>query len=1032
MAQKDRLVSETTKLNDRNKRKRPRKRKSLNSKTQVRKGRARKANPSAAFSGNITGLFTNADTLTNKMAELQLRINIHKPHIIGINEVLPKFYREKIYPEQFAIKDYEMVPHPNIEANKGRGSVLYIHKSIKFKEVKFNTSLEEGIFAEIKLKGNDTLLCACIYRRGESSEENNDILLETLRKISEGSYSHVAAFGDFNYGDIDWENCTCTKSNINDPSFKFIECIRDCFFHQHVKEATRQRGSNEPSTLDLLFTNDENMVTNLEYLSPLGRSDHTILKFTLTCYAEEEAPKIRVSYDRGNYTKFNEIMQNIDWEEKFSSCPDDVDEQFEIFETAYKAADAECVPRKRVYINGTLSKKFSIPLDKKNLLKIKSKNKQWGRVRKGIASEEEQLGYNKIRNQVRSLTRKAKVILERNIAKNAKSNSKHFWRYVQSKSKTRPGIPDLKKPDVPDIPHAHWCENKPVFTKNDQEKSDLFADYFDSVFTKEPDGAMPNFEKRNFEDELCDIDITEDMVLKKFKKLKINKSPGPDQMHPRVLKEISLSILKPVTKIFQTSIRTKTVPAKWKHANVSAIFKKGKKILPENYRPVSLTSVLCKTLESIIRDQIIDHMTKNKLFSDKQFGFIAGRSTTLQLLHVMNIWTEILDLGGALDVVYCDFMKAFDKVPHRRLIHKIENYGITGNILGWIDSFLSDRTQCININQASSKTTNVTSGIPQGSVLGPILFVLYINDLPEVVSPGTWIYLFADDTKIFRQIRSQDDRNILQNDVSKMVEWSHKWLLKFHPDKCVYMSMGNTNKFINSLNEVETPYTMGDHPLEYSKCEKDLGVNVDHDLKFDKHINAKVNIANRNMGIVKRTFEFLDHFTFCNVFKGLVRPHLEYAAPVWNPYTCKQIESVENVQRRATRYVPGLKDLEYPERLRALNLPTLAFRRARGDMITVYKMLNEQGVGFDKSLPQMLTLSHTNHLRGHNLKLYAKNFNKDIGKYSFQNRMTNVWNSLPSYIVNSKDILSFEINLDKYWKDQPMIYDYKAKIEIYK
>ena len=159
-------------------------------------------------------------------------------------------------------------------------------------------------------------------------------------------------------------------------------------------------------------------------------------------------------------------------------------------------------------------------------------------------------------------------------------------------------------------------------------------------------------------------------------------------------------------------------------------------------------------------------------------------------------------------MVYCDFMKAFDKVPHRRLIHKIENYGITGNILGWIDSFLSDRTQCININQASSKTTNVTSGIPQGSVLGPILFVLYINDLPEVVSPGTWIYLFADDTKIFRQIRSQDDRNILQNDVSKMVEWSHKWLLKFHPDKCVYMSMGNTNKFINSLNEVETPYTM--------------------------------------------------------------------------------------------------------------------------------------------------------------------------------------------------------------------------------
>ena len=319
------------------------------------------------------------------------------------------------------------------------------------------------------------------------------------------------------------------------------------------------------------------MVKNLEYVDPHGCSDLTILKFALTCYAEEEAPKIRVSYDRGDYTKFNEKMINIDWDEKFSACPDDVSEQVDIFEKAYNEFEAECVPRKRVYINGTLSKKFSIPLDNKNLLKIKRKNKQWGRVRKGIASEEERLGYNKIRNQVRSLTRKAKVILERNIAKNAKSNPKHFWRYVQSKSKTRPGIPDLKKPDNPDPPDAHWCENKPVFTKNDQEKSDLFADYFDSVFTNEPDGDMPNFEKRNFENELCDIKITEDTVSKKFSKYKINKSSGPDKMHPRVLKEIAPSIVKPITIIFQTSIRTKTVPAQWKHANVSAIFKKGKK-----------------------------------------------------------------------------------------------------------------------------------------------------------------------------------------------------------------------------------------------------------------------------------------------------------------------------------------------------------------------------------------------------------------------------------------------------------------------
>ena len=569
---------------------------------------------------------------------------------------------------------------------------------------------------------------------------------------------------------------------------------------------------------------------------------------------------------------------------------------------------------------------------------------------------------------------------------------------------------------------------------DDDEKANVFVEYFSSVFTKEPDDdELPDFDLREFDKELSNIDVTEDAVIKKLYKLKTNKSPGPDQMHPRVLREIATSILKPVTIIFRTSIRTKKVPAKWKHANVSALFKKGSKTVPENYRPVSLTAVLCKTLESIIRDHIIDHMTRNKLFSPKQFGFIAGRSTTLQLLHVLNLWTEILDQGGSLDAVYCDFMKAFDKVPHRRLVHKIEKYGITGSILGWISSFLSNRTQCVNINQTYSKKAEVSSGIPQGSVLGPILFVLYINDLPEVVSEGTWIYLFADDTKIFREIKSFDDKIILQNDVEELVKWSAKWLLKFHPDKCVYMSIGNPNKFIIPQSLFETPYNMECQPLKYSECEKDLGVHVDHDLKFDKHINSKINTANRIMGIVKRTFVFLEPYTFCAIFKGLIRPHLEYAAPVWSPYTVKLKESIERVQRRATKVVPGLSHLSYPERLRALNLPTLAYRRARGDMITVYKLLNREGDGYDASLPSLLTMSHTNNLRGNDRKLYNTNrVHKDIGKFAFHNRVTKIWNSLPNHVVNSKDTISFEISLDKFWKDQALLFDdFSAEIDIY-
>ena len=186
-------------------------------------------------------------------------------------------------------------------------------------------------------------------------------------------------------------------------------------------------------------------------------------------------------------------------------------------------------------------------------------------------------------------------------------------------------------------------------------------------------------------------------------------------------------------------------------------YKKGKKTVPQNYRPVNLTCILCKIMESIIRDHVIDHMTTNKLFSDKQFGFISGRSTTLQLLHVVTIWCEILDEGGTIDVIYCDFMKAFDKVPHRRLLFKIERYGITENVHGWIKSFLTGRTQCVSINNVYSEPAAVTSGIPQGSVLGPILFVININDMLEVVDKDSQVFLFADDTKVFRQIRNDND-----------------------------------------------------------------------------------------------------------------------------------------------------------------------------------------------------------------------------------------------------------------------------------
>ena len=489
-------------------------------------------------------------------------------------------------------------------------------------------------------------------------------------------------------------------------------------------------------------------------------------------------------------------------------------------------------------------------------------------------------------------------------------------------------------------------------------------------------------------------------------------------MHPRILKELRYEIALPLKLIFDMSIKTKTLPKDWRSGNISPIYKKGKKCYVNNYRPVSLTCILCKILESIIRDNILQYFIDNKLFSNRQYGFIKGRSTVTQLLNILDKWTECLENGGQVDVIYTDLEKAFDKVPHKLLIRKLIQYKINPTIVEWIKAFLTNRRQRVKVNDCFSIWASVISGIPQGSILGPLLFIIYINDLVDVCSSGSEMYLYADDTKLFRYISDRADMVALQSEIDNLHNWIKNWLLKLNIDKCKVVSFGR------NIN-IDTHYTIDSKGLEKLDSIKDLGVYFDSKLRFNLHLNEKVNKAYSVLGILNRNFRYVSAETFVLLYKSMVRSHLEYANSVWCPYRQEDIKTLEKVQMRATRLVRSIKHLSYTERLKQLKLPTLKFRRIRGDMIEVYKIVTGK---YDTSLSYSIMVNSDSVTRGNRYKLIKEHVRYDVRKYFFTNRVVDIWNSLPDSIVSADSINIFKNRLDKLWCNQDLFFNYESEL----
>ena len=334
-------------------------------------------------------------------------------------------------------------------------------------------------------------------------------------------------------------------------------------------------------------------------------------------------------------------------------------------------------------------------------------------------------------------------------------------------------------------------------------------------------------------------------------------------------------------------------------------------------------------------------------------------------------------------------------------MHKSKALGITGNTHRWITSWLHDRKQRVLINGESSPWAPVTSGVPQGSVLGPVLFIIYINDID--VGLNNFISKFADDTKIGNAVVTEDDKRKLQQDLIKIAEWSSNWQMPFNVNKCQILHIGNSNKRYD--------YEMRGQKINTSNSVKDLGITITRDLKSSQQCNEAAKKANRMLGFIKRNFIFKSRDIVIPLFKSLVRPHLEYAVQFWAPHLNKDIAKLESVQRRATKLIPAIRNKSYEERLKELDLYSLSKRRLRGNLIQCFKIIK----GFDNvNIDNFFTLAPEMPTRGHSLKLSGKRVTLDVTKFFFTNEIINEWNKLPESVIESTTINMFKSRLDNY------------------
>ena len=889
----------------------------------------------------------------------------------------------KILNSMIKIQGYEVL-RSDRPGRKGGGVAIYYKDSLDVQLIANNcipSTFSNFEFSAIRLNTSFyKITFLCFYIPPDSS--NCLFTVNNACKVISSYIPYTDPFvllGDFNFPRVDWK--TFTAPNCCPAKQNFLDFCLDNCLSQTISSPTHCDGN----ILDLVFCNlraTNELISSSVDLPMTTTCDHNLISLVLT-NQEVQCKSVRKpirNFKQGDYAKINNILGSQDW--SFLNTNSSFQHRYDQFIFLLNKIIDEHIPKK------TFRKKtkgLKLPRHIKKLLRLKLKTSKL--VKAGKSSNQI---YKNIAKEYEYEVKKWHEKIERNICENP--NNKKLYSFANNKLKTKFTIPPLN-------------DSTGNTLKNDTEKAEIFNQTFQTQFTSDDGNTITPSTKIFIP--MSEIFITEEDLMKALSSTKDKLTETPEGIPPYFIKRVAKSLMIPLLYIYNYSIKHNTVPTQWKQSTVVPIYKKGDRTVPSNYRPVALTSSFCRVLEAIISSSILNHLFSNNLLLSSQFGFLPNRSSCSQLLWCLQDWYTSYCEENTQFVVYTDITKAFDSVSHTKLAVVLKSYGLDINVLYWIENFLTDRLQTVKINSSFSSPLPIISGVPQGSVLGPLLFIIFMNDiiLTTESHQNVKIALFADDAKFM-----SNDANELQLCLNSFSDTIEQYQLRLAPQKSLVLPIGKTK----TVTSNPWTFNIDSTALENKSCAKDLGVLINTDLSWKMHVNSISRQAATISYQILKSFRSKNIWTLVQLFKCYIRPRIEYNTQIWSPYLKQDIDKLENIQRRYTKFICQRCNIpfsSYEDRLKKLDLLSLQDRRIRYDLITMYKIINNlSDLNFEDYFYKE-SISYS--LRKNTTRIKTKNnYASNVWSGSFFARASDYWNKLDVKISSAMSLKTFKFQLN--------------------